>query len=396
MLRHSRSYRIKASHRRISGILFFYFSFLRSVVEQLLAMPSLAQLLSVALFAVAVAAGSNSTTNGNPVFQAGSYTSDDSIYVDAPFTNDAHITRTLKAVNQKRGVADGALPEHAVADTIVTALDGKLSNIVITVGRSAWSRRDSKDKLSRSNHKRLTGHGRVMKRTNSGYQEVFSGTGTGLKDRDASIEGTAYLTYSLVSNSTYNVDACLAFCDRTPGCVFANLYYEFNNELLDYVFSEKSNLKCALYADIHTEKEKTNKGGQQSIKPPAGLTYIQHSSGWAAKTLADPAAPDGYELVFGPTDGANNAPGYMGFAFIDKYDVNACANLCNNRDHDPHGGACQYFNIWRALVKGVPTTYTCSMYYIPADSSTAINYGQGDLKVTYSRGYRKKTSCSGF
>lgn len=51
----------------------------------------------------------------------------------------------------------------------------------------------------------------------------------------------------------------------------------------------------------------------------------------------------------------------MGFAFIDKYDVNACATLCNNRDPDPKGGKCQYFNIWRALVKGVPTTYTCSM-----------------------------------
>lgn len=91
--------------------------------------------------------------------------------------------------------------------------------------------------------------------------------------------------------------------------VFANIYYEFNNDLLDHVFSEKSNLKCALYGDIHTAAEKTNKGGQQSEAPPAGLTYIQHSSGYAAKTLADPASPPGYELVFGPTDGANNAPG---------------------------------------------------------------------------------------
>jgi hypothetical protein len=82
------------------------------------------------------------------------------------------------------------------------------------------------------------------------------------------------------------------------------------------VFSEKSNLKCALYGDIHTAAEKTNKGGQQSEAPPAGLTYIQHSSGWAAKTLADPASPPGYELVFGPTDGANNAPGVRAPQFI--------------------------------------------------------------------------------
>jgi hypothetical protein len=51
----------------------------------------------------------------------------------------------------------------------------------------------------------------------------------------------------------------------------------------------------------------------------------------------------------------------MGFVFLDRYDVEACAQQCNARDADPNGGACQYFNIWRALVDGVPTTYTCSM-----------------------------------
>ena len=89
--------------------------------------------------------------------------------------------------------------------------------------------------------------------------------------------------------------------------VFANLYYEFNNELLDFVFSEQSNLKCALYADTHTVVEKTNFGGQQSYPSPGPLTYIQDSSGWALSSLADPADPEGYELVFGPTNGANNA-----------------------------------------------------------------------------------------
>jgi len=89
--------------------------------------------------------------------------------------------------------------------------------------------------------------------------------------------------------------------------VFANLYYEFNNDALDH--HETSNLKCAVYADVHTAAEKTNLGGQQLEPPPAGLTYIQQSSGYSAKTLVDPADPEGYELVFGPTNGANNAPG---------------------------------------------------------------------------------------
>ncbi|KAF7333732.1 hypothetical protein MVEN_02329600 [Mycena venus] len=84
-------------------------------------------------------------------------------------------------------------------------------------------------------------------------------------------------------------------------------------------------------------------------------------------------------------------PGYMGFAFIDKYDVNACAQLCNGRGIDPNGGGCAYFNIWRAVVDGLPTTYTCSMYYLAADESTAVNFGQGSLVVTFSRGYARKS-----
>jgi len=90
--------------------------------------------------------------------------------------------------------------------------------------------------------------------------------------------------------------------------VFANLYYEFNNYLLDFVFSQHSNLKCALFADVATGAEKTNFGGQQSYPSPAPLTYIQDSSGYAA-AFAIPPTPDGYELVYGPTGGANNAPG---------------------------------------------------------------------------------------
>ncbi|KAJ7832500.1 hypothetical protein B0H13DRAFT_1477385, partial [Mycena leptocephala] len=107
-------------------------------------------------------------------------------------------------------------------------------------------------------------------------------------------------------------------------------------------------------------------------------TYITQSSGWGLDSLVDPTTPDGYDLVFGPNGGANNAPGYMGFAFLDKYDVDACAQLCKARGADPNGGGCAYFNIWRAVVSGIPTT-TCSMYYLVADESTAVNFGQGDL-----------------
>jgi hypothetical protein len=93
--------------------------------------------------------------------------------------------------------------------------------------------------------------------------------------------------------------------------VFANLYYEFNNDALDH--RESSNLKCAAYGDTHTAAEKTNWGGQQLEPPLAGLTYIQESTGWSSKILVDPDVPDGYELVFGPTTEANNARGVSFF-----------------------------------------------------------------------------------
>jgi hypothetical protein len=91
--------------------------------------------------------------------------------------------------------------------------------------------------------------------------------------------------------------------------VFVNLYYEFNNELLDFVFSEKSNLKCVAFGDIHTAVEKSNRGGQQSYPAPGPLTYIQNSGGWGLSSLEVPDDPEGYVKVFGPTNGANNAAG---------------------------------------------------------------------------------------
>ncbi|GLB40169.1 hypothetical protein LshimejAT787_0800400 [Lyophyllum shimeji] len=133
------------------------------------------------------------------------YSPEDTFDLDAPYTNHARIVQTLGPVNQKRGVVDGALSGHPVANTIVTAIDGRLSSVVIA---------------------------------------------------------------------------------RSPR-VFANLYYEFN-ELLDHVFSEKSKLKCALYADIHPADEKTSREGQQSKPLSAGLTGANNAPGY----IASPSSTD--------------------------------------------------------------------------------------------------------
>ncbi|CAK5283446.1 unnamed protein product [Mycena citricolor] len=275
----------------------------------------------------------------------------------APSTDASSIADTTGQVNQKAGATTDAAPNAEVPPTTVTAIDGTLTNATISEANASNSTR-----RSIINDRRVANVGRFGKRED-GFQELFSGLPAG--QHDASIEGTAYLTYTVVPNSTYNVDACLDWAKTIKDCVFVNLYYEFNNYLLDKVFGEKSNLKCVAYGDIHTAAEKVNFGGQTSY-PQVGnetvpLTFITQSSGWGLDALVEPEDPEGYQLVFGPTNGANNAPGYMGFAFLDKYDVDACALLCNGRGADPVGGGCAYFNIWRALVNGVPTTYTCSM-----------------------------------
>ncbi|KAJ7736590.1 hypothetical protein DFH07DRAFT_779660 [Mycena maculata] len=331
-------------------------------------MPSPTRLFALAALLVSAAAVV-------PPAQQGLPGAPDNTTANAPTPDNESIVQTAGQVNQKTSAPVDTPPDASVPPTTVTAVDGTVTNTTIA-GASAGTRRRSA--------------GRLGKRQ-SGYTEIFKPLPA--SEHDASIEGTAYLTYTVVSNATYDVQACLDFCDTVDGCEFVNLYYEFNNYLLDFVFSQESNLKCAAYGDIHNATEKTNFGGQASY-PQVGnetvpLTYITQSSGWAADSLIEPTTPDGYELVFGPTGGANNAPGYMGFAFLDRYDVTACAALCNGRGADPVGGVCQYFNIWRAVVDGIPTTYTCSMYYIPADASTAVNFGQGDLVVTLSRGYSR-------
>ncbi|KAJ6532113.1 hypothetical protein DFH09DRAFT_1408752 [Mycena vulgaris] len=315
-------------------------------------MPSPFRLLALAALRV------SATALVPPAFQVNGTAPDDT---PAPTPDNAAIAETAGQVDQKSGPAVDAPPNADVPPTTVTAVDSTLTNTTVAGAASGPTRRRD--------------IGRFGKRQ-PGFEKVFDGKPAG--EHDASIQGTAYLTYTVVNNATYNVQACLDWCAGIDGCVFVN----------------HSNLKCAAYGDIHTAAEKTNSGGQASYpqvgNETAPLTYITQSSGWGID-YADPTTPDGYELVFGPTGGANNAPGYMGFAFLDKYDVDACAQLCNARGVDPNGGGCAYFNIWRAVVSGIPTTYTCSMYYRVADESTAVNFGQGDLVVTYSRGYARKS-----
>ena len=122
-------------------------------------------------------------------------------------TDTENIVSTVYNVDQKSG-ADDTPPNQPVPDTAITAVDGVLT----TDGGSGDANGSSRRSLF---SERLTGRDDSEP---SDYECVFSGTGTGPNDRDASIEGTAYLTYNLVSNATYNVDACLRECDKVDIC----------------------------------------------------------------------------------------------------------------------------------------------------------------------------------
>ncbi|KAF8951215.1 hypothetical protein BDZ97DRAFT_1032046 [Flammula alnicola] len=124
---------------------------------------------------------------------------------------------------------------------------------------------------------------------------------------------------------------------------------------------------------------------------PDSLSKTTHAIASQPDADPDPATPDSFNFVFGPTNGATGAPGFMGFTLIDDYNVETCAQLCKSRDPDASGGACQFFNIWLAIENGTATQTTCAFYFLPTDISTATNLGTDQLQVSESRGYARIT-----
>ena len=107
------------------------------------------------------------------------------------------------SVNEKGGANDNSPPNPPVPETTVTAVDGQLLTNQTTVS-SAPSTLGSFQNTSTA-----------TKRQDPGYEEVFTGS---VSAPDGSIKGTAYLTYTVLPNSTYDIDGCLSFCDRVDQC----------------------------------------------------------------------------------------------------------------------------------------------------------------------------------
>ncbi|CAO1625000.1 unnamed protein product [Sympodiomycopsis kandeliae] len=324
---------------------------------------------------LAVLAGATALTK-NAVYAQGVIDSNDTVVT--PFDS---LVSALLNTNQTQGVLEDAYPAQPVqAATIATN----------TSEVEAVARRHFLEPVLRGINKGNVAADavRLAERARN-WQTILDGTDpANAVLAKGAVQMPAYLTYKLVSNTTdYSAskESCLAFCEKTPKCASANLYYEFENPLLDWVFSEKSNLKCALYGDIPTLNQFTNKGGQQQKPKPYPVTSIAKSSAFANPfPLENAATPAGYSLVYGPSDGANNDASYMTYSFLTQYDPAACSKLCDSTK------GCVSFNLWRGVVNGDPRTYTCSLYSGFIDETTAVNTGDAanKVKVTYSRGYK--------
>jgi len=117
-------------------------------------------------------------------------------------TDTDKIASTIRIVNQKAGAPLDAPPDQPPPPTSITAVDGELTNATISNNNSSTNSRRSF----------------LSTRSVDDYEIMFQGTGTGPNDRDGSIEGTAYLTYSVLPNATYDVPGCLSFCDNVDEC----------------------------------------------------------------------------------------------------------------------------------------------------------------------------------
>jgi hypothetical protein len=123
-------------------------------------------------------------------------------------TDSSAIFKSASTVNQKSGPAPNDKPDQPVNGTSVTVVDGKDVGSVPVDAAGSIQTRSIPGRLAVAAR-----HG-----VHQDFTQVFAGTGTKPNDRDGSIEGTAYLTFTMVSNATYNVDDCLAFCRSVKGC----------------------------------------------------------------------------------------------------------------------------------------------------------------------------------
>lgn len=152
-------------------------------------------------------------------------------------------------------------------------------------------------------------------------------------------------------------------------------------------FSEKSNRKCALYGDVPSLSQMTNKGGQQLYGKNSPANYIENSAVFYTSTVSGPATPAGYSATFGPltTAVSLDSPGYLKKTFLTQNDPATCASLCTSYASN----ACVFFDVFTAMLGDTVATYVCVLYSAKKTASDATMASISSMSVAASRGYTR-------
>lgn len=125
------------------------------------------------------------------------------------------IVSTAHRVFQKQSAPSTAPPDLPVSPTALTALDGVIQDSAHAVSKRAKALEWPSRKFLRF-ARRIRG----KKLQFGGFKKIFGGTGTALGDRDASIEGTAYLTFTTIHDERYEdaAETCIKWCAGIEKC----------------------------------------------------------------------------------------------------------------------------------------------------------------------------------
>ncbi|KAE9382512.1 hypothetical protein BT96DRAFT_1027621 [Gymnopus androsaceus JB14] len=101
----------------------------------------------------------------------------------------------------------------------------------------------------------------------SGYTETFSSLSCATQASD-------YITCGLVDT----VADCTTMCNSVSGCIFFNIYYDYNSNSKGNYNGNSTQLTCSLFQDKHTSSDADNCGNQPQSN--GGVDTIENSCGW--------------------------------------------------------------------------------------------------------------------
>jgi len=204
--------------------------------------------------------------------------------------------------------------------------------------------------------------------------------------------------------SSYNLTACGARCDATPGCLSFNIYFERTPQNVITstcrTTSSAAMAKCALYGQYVNSTLAVNYGEYKNDF----VVVIAGSSGFnrnvAPANLTGYTAPRALYGAINQSD-PNVIPTFLGYSFYNTYDPSQCSSYCNTFTKTARTAAaaankvsytpCTYFNIFNLSLSGVSQGMYCQIFSDPSASQSAtLSYtiqNNATYNVSNSYGY---------